>query len=288
MRDFGIEPQYAIFAAILVVAAAGFLFAIKRKSRSGRVVRLKDHRRSGLARPSLSMLLLMGALAYSIYEYRLNKQVTWITQGFVGGEALLDRASGYLRPWSNQVSTKIPGPGPAPQGHIESARQSQRAGSVPMVAPQKRNKPGESPDSAVAGYDFFGSVVNVIDGDTIELEDNRYGQQRIRLHGIDSPERGQPYSSAATRALENLVDRRSVGVIEIDVDSYGRTVGVVFVHDQNVNLEMVRSGYAWWYRRYARSDGELRRAEETARDAGIGLWANDNPVAPWDWRHRYE
>ena len=109
---------------------------------------------------------------------------------------------------------------------------------------------------------------------------------RVRLHGIDTPERDQPYGKQATSALDALIKTR-VFVEEKDTDRYGRLVGVLYTAEGlNVNLEMVCSGHAWWYERYARFDSGLEDCQESAQGARLGLWADDSPVAPWEWRRR--
>ena len=73
----------------------------------------------------------------------------------------------------------------------------------------------------------------------------------------------------------------------MDVDRYGRTVGEVILPDGRVlNHELVRAGLAWWYRRYAPDDKTLEQLERGARGANRGLWADPNPVPPWEWRRR--
>ena len=125
-------------------------------------------------------------------------------------------------------------------------------------------------------------VDGVVDGDTIVLMD----KTRVRLHGIDTPERDQPYGKQATRALDGLI-KTKVFVEEKDTDRYGRLVGVLYTAEGlNVNLEMVCSGHAWWYERYARLDSDLEDCQESAQGARLGLWADDSPVAPWKWRKR--
>ena len=124
-------------------------------------------------------------------------------------------------------------------------------------------------------------IAKVIDGDTIKLSDGT----RVRLHGIDAPERNQPYGKKATRELTRLIGS-SVYVETTDIDRYGRTIAVLWTSDGvNVNLEMVCRGAAWWYERYARGDTDLRECQESARENNRGLW-NDDPIAPWEWRRR--
>ena len=138
--------------------------------------------------------------------------------------------------------------------------------------------------TAPAAFDIEGRVVRVADGDTVSILDADNRQHKIRLFGIDTPERDQPHGQAARRALEKLVDNRRVGVVRVETDSYGRTVGLLYHGDTNINLAMVRSGDAWWYRYYAPNERRLERAEQEARKAGAGLWADARPVPPWDWR----
>ena len=81
-----------------------------------------------------------------------------------------------------------------------------------------------------------------------------------------------------------MLANKAVGIEVKDKDSYGRTVGRVYVEGRSANLHMVRAGHAWWYKRYASLNETLRKAEEHARAYELGLWAEANPVAPWEWR----
>ena len=110
---------------------------------------------------------------------------------------------------------------------------------------------------------------------------------RVRLHGIDAPERDQPYGPIATAALENMV-ARSVYLVEVDKDRYGRLVGQLYHPKEgyDINALMVCAGYAWWYERYAPDDELLEGCQEEAREAPEGLWEDENPMPPWEWRRR--
>ena len=70
----------------------------------------------------------------------------------------------------------------------------------------------------------------------------------------------------------------------VDTDRYGRTVGVIYHDKRNINLVMIQEGHAWWYRKYAQYDRQLQGAEAEARDAKRGLWAEPDPIPPWEWR----
>lgn len=137
--------------------------------------------------------------------------------------------------------------------------------------------------------ELSGSVVSVQDGDTITVLDSRKEQHRIRLAGIDAPEKGQPFSSRSTQNLAKWVHSRAVIVDWHKKDRYGRLVGVVLVDGHDVNLEQVRAGFSWWYRDYAKEQTPEDRqayelAEKVAREKKLGLWVEPKPVPPWEWR----
>ena len=135
-----------------------------------------------------------------------------------------------------------------------------------------------------SAQDFSGKVVGIKDGDTIEVM--RGGRAvTVRLHGIDTPERGQPFGTRARQHTSDLAFSNVVTVRHRDTDRYGRTVGEVILPDgSSLNAALVRDGLAWWYRQYAPGDLELAALEEDARSSRRGLWADAEPVAPWDWR----
>ncbi len=131
--------------------------------------------------------------------------------------------------------------------------------------------------------DFTGKVVGVSDGDTITVMHNGKGE-RIRLHGIDCPEKRQAFGKRAKQLTSNLVFGKTVTVQVVDRDRYGRTVGVVLLPDgRSLNHELVRAGFAWMYRRYT-NDQSLSDLEEEARVARRGLWADPHAMPPWEWR----
>ena len=131
---------------------------------------------------------------------------------------------------------------------------------------------------------FSGRVVAIIDGDTLTVLRDRQ-QVRIRLHGIDTPERRQPFYARARQLAGALAHEESVRVEPTDVDRYGRTVAVVILPDgRSLNEELVRAGLAWWYFRYAPADHRLERLQREARQGGRGLWSAPEPIPPWEWR----
>jgi endonuclease YncB( thermonuclease family) len=129
-----------------------------------------------------------------------------------------------------------------------------------------------------------GRVVKVYDGDTITVLDSNYTQHKIRLDGIDAPERGQDYGAKATQALKAVLGSGQVVVEVTTKDKYGRSIGQVMAEQTNVNAWMVEKGWAWHYKHYS-SDRWLAELELMARAAKVGLWADPRPpMAPWDYR----
>jgi endonuclease YncB( thermonuclease family) len=132
---------------------------------------------------------------------------------------------------------------------------------------------------------FRGEVVRVLDGDTIEVLNNKQ-PQRIRLNGIDCPEKTQSFGTTAKQFTSKFCFGKTVDVKELGHDRYGRTIAEIILQDgKDLNHELVANGLAWWYRKYAPNDSELQKLEQDARTNRRGLWADKNPVAPWDFRH---
>ena len=128
-----------------------------------------------------------------------------------------------------------------------------------------------------------GKVVKIADGDTLTLLTPSNQQVKIRLAGIDTPEKKQPFGNKAKQALSNLAFQKQALVEIAAKDRYGRTIGVVFVDGLNVNAELVKQGMAWVYRKYT-DDERLYVLESEAKQAKRGLWLDKNPIPPWEWR----
>ena len=140
--------------------------------------------------------------------------------------------------------------------------------------------------SMVSAADFSGSVVGVLDGDTIEVLHNQH-PERIRLSGIDCPEKSQAYGQKAKQAISALVFGKEVTLQTFGKDKYGRTIADVLLSDgTNVNHSLVKYGWCWWYQKYAPRNTTLESLEGEAREAKRGLWADPYPVPPWEWRKR--
>lgn len=139
---------------------------------------------------------------------------------------------------------------------------------------------------AVSFADFTGRVVGVTEGDTITVLQGAWGK-KIRLHGIDAPEQGQPFSTKAKQVTSAWVFGKTVTVQIHGRDKYGRTIGdVIFPEGGTLNRALVKAGLAWWYCTYAPRDHVLRDLELEARRDRRGLWADPDPVPPWCARKR--
>ena len=143
------------------------------------------------------------------------------------------------------------------------------------------------PRFSVAAEPFTALGVGVSDGDTITVLRDDVPERnpiQIRLFGIDTPEKKQPFSQRAKQFTSDAVFGKTVR-IEPRGRHFDRIVADVFMPDGKLlNHKIVRAGLAWWYERYARNDRELKRLETEARAAGRGLWSESGAVPPWEWR----
>ena len=130
-----------------------------------------------------------------------------------------------------------------------------------------------------------GKVVGISDGDTITVLQDKE-QFKIRLYGIDTPEKRQDFGSKAKQFTSSLLYGKEVRVIEEDIDRYGLVVGMVYEGDLCANEEIVKNGLAWVYRKYCKAPfcSEWLMYESDARSAKIGLWSHPSPVPPWEFR----
>jgi len=152
--------------------------------------------------------------------------------------------------------------------------------------------------ASMAVADISGKVVAVTDGDTIKILDNNRVQHKVRLTGIDAPEKAQPFGNASRKNLASMVAGKNVRVETLKNDRYGRVLGKVWVQPQdcsgcgktlNANLAQILAGMAWWYQDYARDQPAQDRvryesAVKEARQRKLGLWSEPAPIPPWAWR----
>jgi endonuclease YncB( thermonuclease family) len=147
---------------------------------------------------------------------------------------------------------------------------------------------------------FLARVVNVSDGDTVKVLDEGDVGYKIRLYGIDAPEKKQPFGEKSRQALWKNIGKTSpwVKVIVVNTDRYGRKVAILWnvqeilggfdptVGGQSINISMVQQGWAWAYRDYLKKSDkqDFINAEKEARESKLGFWADKNPTPPWQFR----
>ena len=143
-----------------------------------------------------------------------------------------------------------------------------------------------------------GRAINVADGDSITILDADRKQHRIRIAGIDAPEKAQPFGDRSRQGMVRMVASKEVTANCDKTDRYGRQICKVWVQPADcptcsktldVGHAQILAGLAWWYRQYAKEQtpddrGRYESAEQEARLRRIGLWRDDSPVAPWEWR----
>jgi endonuclease YncB( thermonuclease family) len=220
-------------------------------------------------RPGLSFYILVGMLGFSAWQYYSVGAITWPTLAASKIESLVRRGS-------TQARLALPG------NDIQWADGAAARGAAPSAAAPERSireGPGERPS-----FLSRARVTRVVDGDSVELDmDGK--TVRARLLCMDAPELGQAFGSAARRHLEGLIGRRDVLVENEGTDRYDRLLTKLYPTDgdTSLNWQMVRDGYAWDNARFP-CGGAYRRAEESARETGVGLWRERNAIPPWDWR----
>lgn len=130
--------------------------------------------------------------------------------------------------------------------------------------------------------------LRVIDGDTVEII-VAGESQRVRLLGIDAPEKGQAFGKKSTQSLKNCTKDKSLSVFGEKTDRYGRLVGIIFADGVDCNLSQIEQGMAWHYKSYQKDQSTKNQrlyanAEQAAQSDKVGLWADKCQIAPWDWR----
>ena len=125
-------------------------------------------------------------------------------------------------------------------------------------------------------------IKKIVDGDTVHVfyQDEVY---KIRLTEIDAPERDQPYGSNSTEYLKGLLKEGRVDVDISGTDRYGRKLGRLYWQGMDINRELVSAGYAWVYDQYV-TDNSFYENQSKARNLKKGLWEDQNPLEPWNWR----
>ena len=135
---------------------------------------------------------------------------------------------------------------------------------------------------------FQAKVVRVVDGDTIEIQ-QKMRTQRVRIWGIDTPEWDQRYGAQASQFTRSQLMGKEVRVAPKDIDKYGRLVAVITVDEMNIGEELIKSGLAWVHIFYCKEQicDKWKNLQEGARIEHRGLWNDNDPVAPWQWKKRH-
>jgi micrococcal nuclease len=166
-------------------------------------------------------------------------------------------------------------PGTSPTGSA--------SGMIPAQPVSSTGPSAAQPAAGRAANSHLWRVVGVQDGDTLTCLDETNQQQKVRLAGIDAPEVGQDYGTAAREALAGMVFGKTVDVVDDGRDRYGRWIGHVSVEGLDVNRQMVATGSAWHYAAYS-TDQSLAAAQAQAQSQRLGLWEQPNPTPPWQYR----
>jgi endonuclease YncB( thermonuclease family) len=136
----------------------------------------------------------------------------------------------------------------------------------------------------VAGFSqtYKGKIIKVVDGDTYFFKTDRE-TLKVRMFGVDAPEGNQPFGKESMEFISHYMQKDATLVVH-SRDQFKRFLGTLFINGQDINLLDVKSGYAWYFKKYL-DDNQYAAAQEDARKNKLGLWASSKPVAPWKWRH---
>jgi len=143
----------------------------------------------------------------------------------------------------------------------------------------------------IQAADLRGRVVGISDGDTLTILDSDRRQYKVRLAGIDAPEKSQAFGQASKTSLSEQAFGRDVVVVWDKQDRYGRIIGKILVNQQDLCLQQIKRGMAWHYKQYQKDQAPIDRseyseAEAIARVSHVGLWHDKDPTPPWEWRHK--
>ena len=137
--------------------------------------------------------------------------------------------------------------------------------------------------SYLLSYELIGKVVKVSDGDTITILTSDKTQYKIRLNDIDAPEKKQAFGNKSKDNLDKYIAGKTVTVQYKEKDKYKRILGTIYYQNKDINLQQIKDGYAWVYKKYSKNQ-EYYKAEKLARDKKIGLWSDKKPLEPWEFR----
>ncbi|MDA1040430.1 MAG: thermonuclease family protein [Planctomycetota bacterium] len=210
--------------------------------------------------------------------------------GFPSGQPLAPPPSQWVpAPTSDAAGFGAAAAAVAPPAIAAAAASQQGASSLAAASPAApvpvqptSSVPLQSPANRAANTHLW-RVVGVYDGDTVTCLDENNQQQKIRLAEMDAPEMGQDFGQVSRDALADLVFGKTVEVRDEGKDRYGRWIAHLFINGIDVNRQMIATGNAWHYAAYSK-DASLATAQEQAKAQRLGLWAQPNPMPPWEFR----
>lgn len=255
---------------------------------------IKSASQTRLRKPlPISATILALAFSVSVVQYVQKGEVSWITDSFRKAEVTTRELIGSAN--TGRLADKL------------EEYQTRASHAVTKLGTEaQESATGLTSDGIVKGITDFsssisGSVVGVTDGDTIKVLDADRVMHKVRLTGIDAPEKGQPFGKASTKHLASMLAGKDVFVESSKMDLYGRVLGKVWVQPSdclrcgktlNANHAQLLAGMAWWYRFHAKDQppedrGRYESAENEAKARKWGLWADPNPINPYDWRQSH-
>ncbi len=128
-------------------------------------------------------------------------------------------------------------------------------------------------------------VVGIKDGDTVVVLDSLNNQITLRLAEVDTPEKNQPFGTKAKQFTSDQIYLKTIKYVVTDTDRYGRSIAMIYYDENNkyLSAEIIKAGMGWHYKRYSTSK-ELALFEDNAKKNKIGLWVDNNPIEPSEWR----
>ena len=139
--------------------------------------------------------------------------------------------------------------------------------------------------SYLFSLELIGKVVKVSDGDTVTILTSDKTQHKIRLNDIDAPEKKQAFGNKSKDNLAKYIAGKTVTVEYQKKDKYKRVLGTIYYNNTDINLQQVKDGYAWVYKKYSNNQ-TYYKAEKVAKDKKAGLWVDKNPLEPWKFRKK--
>ena len=207
----------------------------------------------------------------------MKKQLDWVFSGVVWSVLVFFIVGALVFVYDLKETNDLIGLFPDPET-TEVAEEASGTLEPGLLAPSEVDSTPGRPDAE----SMVVPCIGIIDGDTIDVLVNRQ-PVRIRVAGIDCPERGQPFGTVAKQFTSRFCFRRDVQLTLGDIDKYGRQVAWVAVDGQNLSVELLRAGLAW----HDRYSPAMAVYEEEARQAKIGIWRDDSAISPREWRQQH-